>query len=379
MPRVPERPTVFVHIGTPKTGTTYLQGVLHANRPALRRAGLLYPGTQRSHFWASQDVRGKNFHGSPDRHVPGAWGRLVREVRGWPQRTLIDHESFGSASHQVVARALADLDFADVHIVLTARDLARQLPAMWQEGIKNGGTRTFAEFLAGVQHDEGRAGRPFWASQDVPAVLARWGSTLPPERVHLVAVPPPGADPTLLWQRFATLLEIDPDGYDSRPRGANMSLGAPEAAVLRQFNTAFADCGLPWPVYATLVKNDLARTLAARRSAPIEVPKSAYEWAVSWSERVAKQLRDAGYDIVGELDDLIPQSRPTGLDPDAPPAAEHADAAAAAMVQLASVAAESPRGRSAMRRVQRGRMARKAEEMVKRVPLLAKLRARLPR
>lgn len=33
----------FVHIGAPKTGTTYLQQFLHDNRAALRRQGLLYP------------------------------------------------------------------------------------------------------------------------------------------------------------------------------------------------------------------------------------------------------------------------------------------------------------------------------------------------
>lgn len=376
---MPDRPTVFIHIGTPKTGTTYLQGVLHANRPALREAGLLYPGTQRAHFWASEDLRGTYYKGSPDRHVPGAWPRLVREVRSWPQRSLIDHESFGKARQQAVTRAFADLDFAEVHVVVTARDLARQLPAMWQEGVKNGGTRTFAEYLAAVQDEQGHQGRNFWVCQNLPAILARWGRTLPPERVHVVTVPPPEGDPALLWQRFAGLLGIDPDSYDTRPRGANTSLGAAEAAVLRRFNVARADGGLPWPIHAALIKHDLAPTLAARRGAAIEVPEPTYEWAIGWSERMVKQLENAGYDVVGDLDELVPRTRPTGEDPDAPPGPEHADAAAAAMVRLAAIAAESPRGRVAARRVERGPVARKAEEMVRRVPLLGRLRARLPR
>ncbi len=33
----------FVHIGLPKTGTTYLQAVLAHHRDALRESGVLYP------------------------------------------------------------------------------------------------------------------------------------------------------------------------------------------------------------------------------------------------------------------------------------------------------------------------------------------------
>ena len=39
--------------------------------------------------------------------------------------------------------------FADdeVHVVLTARDLARQIPAEWQENVKHRGRRSFARFM----------------------------------------------------------------------------------------------------------------------------------------------------------------------------------------------------------------------------------------
>ena len=39
---------------------------------------------------------------------------------------------------------------ATVHVVLTARDLARVLPSTWQENIQNGLTWTWPEFLASV-------------------------------------------------------------------------------------------------------------------------------------------------------------------------------------------------------------------------------------
>jgi hypothetical protein len=375
---VRERPRVFIHVGAPKTGTTYLQGILHANRAALRRAGVLYPGTQHAHFWASQDLRGTTFQGSLDRHVPGAWPRLVGEVRAWPGESLIDHESLGAASRPTIVRALADLSFAEVHIVVTARDLARQLPATWQERLKNRSSETFAEFLASVQADCGRrnqSARRFWANHDVPAILGRWGRDLPPKRVHVVTVPPADAEPGLLWRRFAGLLGLDPDAYPSnRPRGANVSLGAAEAAVLRRFNGLIRNEDIPWPVYARVVKQDLAPLLAARGGAPIELPEPAHAWAVRWSESAVERLLHADYDVVGHLDDLISRIRPTGLDPDAAPADEQIEAAEAAMVRLLSIVADSPRGQSAVRRSQRGAVARRTEDLVARVQVLGVLR-----
>ena len=44
---------------------------------------------------------------------------------------------------------MQDLSFAEVHVVCTARDLARQIPAVWQEDVKNRHVVTFADFVAG--------------------------------------------------------------------------------------------------------------------------------------------------------------------------------------------------------------------------------------
>src|SRR5690349_8674678 len=124
--------TVFLHVGAPKSGTTYLQTILHTNRRALARNGLLYPGDAiRSHFWASQDLRGIRFRGHAEPQVDGAWDRLVDEVRRARGNAVIDHELLAGAAPAQIARALGDLSFADVHIIWTDRDLARQLPAAW--------------------------------------------------------------------------------------------------------------------------------------------------------------------------------------------------------------------------------------------------------
>lgn len=352
---------MFIHVGAPKTGTTYLQNILFANRAALRRSGMLYPGDAvRSHFWASQDLREMAFHGHVEPQVSGAWQRMVAEIRAFDGTALIDHEILGGASAAQIDRAMTDLGFADVHIIFTARDIARQLPAAWQERIKNRDTLTFRAFLDGV-HD-GLTGsakrRYFWPVHDVPGILARWSRNIAPDRVHLVTVPRAGADPGLLWQRFAGVLGIDPSAYDTEVARDNRSLTAAEAAVLRELNAELRDADIPWPVYRSAVKHGLTGGLADNadeRGPRIELPEDVYAWALDWSERAVEQLRAAGYAVSGELSDLIPQRRPVGVDPDHVPPDERAQAAIrmmGAFVQsLAAPEQQQPDGRKLRERV----------------------------
>ncbi len=95
---------VYLHIGLPKTGTTYLQSVLWANKPQLVEQGVLLPGnSSRQHMQASVVVR--EHPGLPNRapEVREAWDRIVEEVNEWPETALISHEFFGSATSRAGA------------------------------------------------------------------------------------------------------------------------------------------------------------------------------------------------------------------------------------------------------------------------------------
>jgi hypothetical protein len=239
---------------------------------------------------------------------------------------------------------MRDLDFADVQVVFTARDMARQLPAAWQEWLKNRSTTTYAEFLAAVCRPEIEETPRFWGLHDVPGILEHWAAAVSADHVHLITVPPPGADRTLLWRRFADVLGLDPDGYDLETAGANSSLGAAEAAVLRRVNLELGD-SLSQPQYNRRVKFGLAPALAARSGPRIELPTEAYEWAVRWAKDAVQRLSAGGYHVVGDLDELVPKVRPSGLDPDRIDVTTVADAA---IVGLA-VALQQDRGGRARR------------------------------
>ena len=93
------RSRVFLHVGSPKTGTTFLQQVLWSQKRRAREQGLLLPlDSFFDHFLASLDVRG--LAGRPEHppHAQGIWRRVVEESRAWAGGTvLVSHELFASA------------------------------------------------------------------------------------------------------------------------------------------------------------------------------------------------------------------------------------------------------------------------------------------
>ncbi|HEY7594400.1 MAG TPA: hypothetical protein VH969_14710 [Actinophytocola sp.] len=334
------RQRVFLHIGSPKTGTTYLQEVLWSNRDALREAGVLYPGDRHdAHFLATQDLRELVWHGHVDPAVPGAWDRLVTEVRNWPGTSIISHEMLGSASPAAIKRALQSLAGLEVHVLLTTRDLARQVPAVWQEDVKNCGMLTFGEFTRSLRGLDDSIdpffARTFWSYQDLPVVLRNWAGDLPAERVHVVTVPR-GAARDELWQRFAKTVGADPANRPVEVDVRNPSMGVVETNVVRRVNELVVK-DLPWPVYQRLVKNLLAvNVLAARPGAvPLRLPAEDQDWVLQKSKEMAQALREAGYEVTGDLDDLLPATGgPEPRHPDDVGDAETLDAAIYALAGL---------------------------------------------
>ena len=318
----PAEQRVYLHLGAPKTGTTYLQDLLWRNRESLARAGLLYPGDRPdTHFRAALDLLGTQFHDWGDPDVPGSWERLVAEARQWPGSTVLSHELFCTADDAQIDRALSDLAFAEVHLVCTARDLARQLPAVWQEDIKNRHEVSFAELIRSVSGSMRPAhwlSEVFWDFQDLPRILEKWSRTVPPRRVHVVTVPPPEQPFGSLWQRFGELVGIDPEQYDTTGGPLNKSLGVAEAELVRRLNSAL-EGRISWQQYEDIVKRQLANQILGKRKprTPLELPDEYRPWVHAHAEQLITDLTKAEYDVRGDLQDLVP--------PESPQATHHPD------------------------------------------------------
>jgi hypothetical protein len=176
----------------------------------------------------------------------------------------------------------------------------------------------------------------FWGVQEIPDILDRWGHDLPPERVHLVTVPPLGGPPGLLWQRFEQAFGLGGLDLDLDIDRSNPSLGVPETALIRRINR-LANRELHPPDYRPLVRELLAhRTLSRRTTSPrLALPPDVHPWVQDISRSWVEALRERGYDVVGDLDELLGAPvTPVFADPDAPDEAQVADAALDAIKAL---------------------------------------------
>ncbi|MGI8888881.1 MAG: hypothetical protein ACR2GB_07935 [Nocardioidaceae bacterium] len=311
---------IYVHVGTPKTGTTFLQSVAWANRAKLKEQGILLPlSAVRDHFYLS--VMARNDRGAVDRMPPHGrrtWSKMVREVEAWDGDVLISHELFALVRPERVRWVIQQLSAisSELHIIVTGRDLARQVPAEWQQTVKHGRHHQLSEFLQLVKDKDSSI--VFWRVQDLPALLQRWGAGLPAGRVHLITVPPSGAPRGLLWERFATLIGIDPGSVDASVTRPNESLGTAEIETLRRVNAHLPE-GLRGPRQQLLVRQVLADEVLAQRTDPsrFALPPHEHGWIVERGRSMVEELRALPYDVVGDLDEIVPAADPPhGLDPD---------------------------------------------------------------
>ena len=320
---------VFLHVGLPKSGTTFLQSLLLDHREQLADAGLLFPGEDgwKDQVRAVRDVRQMPMRSRRHRReVPGAWDRLAGEMREWPGDAVVSMEWLCRSEPEHIQRILRDLAPARVEVVFTLRDLARTIPASWQESIQNQNEWTWREFLDVLSTDDPDVPRPdrrFWKLHDAVALLGRWTAHVPVDRVHLITVPRAGAPPGLLWERFCGVVGVDPAQFPPVTTRRNESLGVVSTELVRLLTPRARAAGLSEETRQALVAQQLAkRGLSGRRSREpsLTIPGDLHDWVRERAEEEIAGIRAAGVHVVGDLDELraeLPdqvQAQPDELD-----------------------------------------------------------------
>ena len=355
-----------MHVGAPKTGTTYLQDRLAKNAKSLATHDVHIPSraplmsTGMFHFRAALDLMDQDWGGAPG-HAEGSWEAMVRRVRRAGGTSIISHEILAPAPPEAVARLKRDLSDSEVHIVYSARDLARQAPAGWQESVKQGRRWKYGRYLARL-----RTGQPWFArAVDLPTVLGAWANGLPPEQVHVVTVPQAAAladDSDLLWRRFCRAFAIESEWAPEDSERANASLGSAETQVLRALNERIGRTTRNNPDYDALILGMLAdESLGGRGSEAILLPPKLHAWARERGEGWAEWLEQSGVDVVGDPADLVPAPWPEGqefLHPDRVSSKAQLRAALDALAAMTEEAASRPDPDASMRaRLRRAREA----------------------
>jgi len=281
---------------------------LWGNRRKLMDAGVLVPG--REPFDGNRAATAVRV--APRPHAPPGsptrvWQSMRREIREWGATAVVSNEWFSLADGDRARRAVEQLAPAEVHVVCTSRDFVRLVPAAWQETLKLGRAQSLASFIHAL---DAEGERWSWSTLDPAAVCARWGAAVPPDRVHVVTVPPPGSEPGLLWRRFATVCGIEPDSCDLTVADPNESLSAESAALLQRLGPSLrtavdADTAHWTEQYRWLRRYVGHELLVPQRGSAIRLRQAEFDHLRQWSHRTDESLRAAGFDVVGDLAELI--------------------------------------------------------------------------
>lgn len=304
----------MLHVGAMKSGTSFIQSRLFANKAMLLvERGILVPGMN----WLSQVMAARDVLGSGEEQ----WAKMAGKVNAHDGTSVISMEYLGPVRPVVAERVVASFPTHSIEVVITARDLNRSIAAMWQETVQNGRTWTFADYLDGIESwrpghrptsgPAPESGRTFWRQQNLARLARTWSALAP---VSLVTVPPPGAPRELLWERFCSVLGTSSDGF-APARMDNESVGAASTLVIRRLNELLNAMDLSFPAGTDLRKGLLAKqVLAARKSSEPAIGLPVAPWVHDHAAQMVGALKDAGVTLVGSWDDLTPVDVP-GVDP----------------------------------------------------------------
>ncbi|MEI7710123.1 MAG: hypothetical protein WCI94_01735 [Rhodospirillales bacterium] len=165
----------ILHIGPHKTGTTYLQRVFRAMRPALEAVGVAFPTC-----WSLSDDQ-PGHQKLCDALIAESLDAIGADFSSIDTETvLISSEdlSYLAESHLLQLRTI----LGDATVVFYCRRWSEILPSVWQERIKHGFIETFPQFVAAVAKD------PLSLDfVDFGRVLDRFAAVFGKDRIHIVS------------------------------------------------------------------------------------------------------------------------------------------------------------------------------------------------
>lgn len=298
---------VLLHVGTPKSGTTYLQSLLWSNSDKLAEQGVLCPGRRRvAHRRAVRALHGQY-------EVPiRAWTRLVDEIANWPGTAVISDELLSATTVDQARQIVSDLRPGEVEIIITAREFGSLIPSVWQQRLKRGLTTSLADF--NIPTDDGSVWS--WWALDPAQVAGRWREAVDPRHIY-VLVTGPTANHDLLWKRFAAIAGVDPGSCSTDDVRENTSMSHAAAEVLRRVVEELGPDYASRDISRRWIKGRLAEpVLTTLEGARPPLLPHAFALAAEQARTSAHELSAGGYRVVGDVDDLMPQG-----DPPLPPGA----------------------------------------------------------
>lgn len=171
-----KKPTIVLHIGLHKTGTTSIQRFLHENYEALLRQGVLYPLAGRfrkdgerheSHLMLAWSVVERYARKYDVKLSDQPWVSLRKEIEEKkPGRVVLSSEFFWSATKQEVEQIRSYLDRYPVKVLLYMRNPVNLALSTYKQGVKSGGISSglMTHFMARLRQYDFEDTFTRWAS-----------------------------------------------------------------------------------------------------------------------------------------------------------------------------------------------------------------------
>lgn len=347
---------VYLHIGLQKTGTSYLQSIFWQSQAELTRQGLdMVPGSKRDTFHLMLRVRNRFDPDFDPPEVDQALSRLPGQLAdSHGSRALISEEALAPASHDQIAALVAACAGREVHLMLTVRDLGRQIPSAWQQVLQSGGSISLDDYLRRLKRNKAKPGSEYWANKNLDEILDRWSRHIPEDRIYIVTVPPAGNPPEVLLRRFCGVLGIDPDKLDWEVADPNESVGRAQAELLGRVNGLLSKADRRRDVYGEVGKRYFAvKVLVPQQGERICVPARHQRWVGEVSARYVDRIAAGRFHVVGDLADLNPPGAVFKRGTGEPTSEEVLEAATRALAQMLGERMDehrARRGRAAWKR-----------------------------
>jgi hypothetical protein len=311
----------LLHIGPHKTGSSAIQGALHAARERLAAQDVIYPGRGRQTLWPILAVTGQPpLRGEPAPDIAW-WDQLARDIRtAGDRRVVLSSEFFSESDDATAARVVGDLG-PGVHVAVTLRPLARILPSQWQQYIQNGYRFGYLDWLNGILSDPPDTPTPgFWRRHRHDELVARWAAVVGTQNVTVIALDE--ADRQMLLRSFEGLLGL-PEGFlVPGPDAVNRSLTQAEADLVLRLNEEFSRRQWPDRSYSRFLRYGAIQEMKATRQPSagepaIATPAWALDRAAEIGAEMAGNIKALGVTIAGDISALghPPPRPPSGTDP----------------------------------------------------------------
>lgn len=304
---------LIYHVGTMKSGTTYLQSILQKNKSQLLANGWRYPGKRLNQQHAVYDL----VPNSVPWNVPASGKRDGKLASGLAEQI----NKRADESIVISAEVLSCLDEAGIQqivktfgkpdkVVFTIRSLSKVIPSAWQQYIKGGGKLSLDKFVDKMEQDRASLDG-MWKIYAYGNQVKQWSKVAP---VSSIIVPNTGVKEEL-GKLFFEALELNSDNINLNIKNteSNLSLGYEISEILRFLNARHKLCDTDRNFF---LKQIVFPKLGQIKSSKIKLSETHLALAKKWEDEeknLLVQSSDVMHGDLGHLDNFE-QEHSDGID-----------------------------------------------------------------